>query len=245
MKIYFEAKDRMEMKMFFEETLETLSGEKLEIYETLLKLCRENGFRQITGITNEFRDLYENTLKDNVRCVFEKWEESDASIQAFLLTMGAGDKDDEIISIAREFEEQLREFVMQIVSKEMEIPISTNIPQVDIETTMEKIEDAYDIEIKKVNALKGDVRRKEREKEDENDIYISLCVLLNGILEEYEKFFKTLKKGIKQYSKEVLKPQSKKVVQAVRDEKENNKMRATNLEDLLLSEADIFKDILF
>lgn len=247
MKMRFREDDKREMKTFFENVLNDMRESQLKLYADLLELNREKAYKQVYGLIEDLKTQYETTLKKEVLRDFQKWQDGQSSIQAFIKDIGAGNSNDEIMVEVRKFEEQLKEVLIEISSKELEVPVLTTIVNMNIsmDAVVDKIADLYKREMTELETLMASTDRSVKERREENYIYNPIGILLNTILLTNKNFFEKMRNGTKKEFRDMLFSESKKTIKNEEDEKKQLKAFAQEVVDTLKSDSDIFKKILF
>ena len=244
-KIVFTEDVAREMKSFFEEKISGLRTEKLGFYETLLHICRTTQWQPAIEITKEFKKQYESTLKESVLLKFKNWEEGANSISHFLKKQSAVREDSDSMKRARNLESQFKEWVEALVANQLDAPCDNNDVQVEPLKVEAEMVAAVEREIKAVDTLLSDVRRKQKQKREDNLVWDCVGTLLEGILVLYKELFENYRQGLKLHLKDVIKKQIKTAVQDIEDEGKQNKVGAENLGDILTSENVILKGLFF
>lgn len=233
--------DVSRMENFAEGILSHMLCEKWNAYEVLLEECNKTKYRQAIESAKDFEDSYNNGVRKEIKKKYETWLEDDDCPSRILIKEGATDQEDENWQNAKLLEGKIEEMLYQTVMKELSFPqVSGASDRTDTIETMNAIKEAYKKDKKKLESLLDEVKRKEKEVDDER-IFEGVCVLLEGILVICEEFFENRVGGTKRLISDAIKPGEKAVENAIKEEKRNNKTTAELLNDLLVGESGLFK----
>lgn len=182
-----------EVNALAEEILEEMRNKQFKLYEELFQMqTREFTCKQMCELLRDYKNKFEVNLKENMISIFDKWEESEGSVCNFLKNVGADD--DESMSEARRFESSLRDYLMGLLSKELDEPKEDII---DMSGTMnqmlEQVIQLYGQELRSLEEATYDMQRQVDNKSEDNFIFLPIGVLLEGILNVNIEFYEELK----------------------------------------------------
>jgi len=182
-----------EVQVLVEEVLEETRKKQYTLYEEFLQMySKEYKCKQMWVLLCDYKNKYEELLKEDMLHMFEKWEESEGSVCAFV--KNAGSDDDSSIDEARRFEGNIRDYMEEMVSKELEQPVEDILDMKgSLEQMMEDMIQLYNQELRDLEDITYDMKHKVENNEEDNYIYLPIGVLLEALLHVNTNFYEKLR----------------------------------------------------
>lgn len=238
-----------QLSNYFEQAVLDADKEVRRVYQEILQYEQQKQYKGLRGLLRDIKKQYmETSLYPTMVSEHKKWEEGKSSIHEVLRDMGAADEGDSLYRKACFFEQELKELHMKLYSIELEEPVESENINLDktIREWIEEIEVFYDQGIKALDILLGERKKEIKNKaQEDNHLYSAIGTLIEAIYVADIEFFKMLKKGTGTEYKETLEKAGVKKIHEEKDEAKKLKSFAEGVADVLRSESEVFKKILF
>ena len=240
---------KRQLRTYFEEAVKDADKEVRRVYQDILQYGRQKEYKGINGLLKDIKKQYmETSLYPIMVSEHKKWEEGDSSIHEVLRHMGAASEGDSLYKNACFFEQELKECHMKFYRIELEEPVESGEINLDktIRGWIEELEVFYDQGIKALDTLLGERKKEIKNKaQEDNHLYSAIGTLIEAIYVADIEFLKKLKKGTGTEYRETLEKTGAKTVREEKEEAKKLKTFAESIGDVLKSESEVFKKILF
>lgn len=182
-----------EVNALAEEVLEEMRNKQYKLYEELYQMyTREFKCKQMCELLRDYKNKFEAKLKEDMIYIFNQWEDSEGSVCSFLKNVGADDE--ESMSEARRFESGLRDYLMGLLSKELDEP-KEDIADMSgtLDQMLGQVIQLYGQELRSLEETTYESQRQVDNKSEDNFIFLAIGVLLEGILNVNTEFYEELK----------------------------------------------------
>ena len=197
---------RSEVRGFFEEAMQTAAQETLTLFDELVAIYTREQYKPLWEMTDEIGTYYAEDFKNMIRGQFEKWLESESSLQAFALEMeAAGDASDDSLMSAQSLENDLSDVIDDVFNNLPDVPTVSTVVRLtkDIEETFDEVADLLQKYETTIEELQSDTNARAETNSEENQIYANVSEILNAALASYLSLFSVFKEGVGNLSEHI------------------------------------------